>query len=50
MIKIDDVSIDQVQNTKFLGIIINSNLMWNDHMKCITNKAKILEFYNDYDT
>ena len=37
-IKINDVRIDQVQNTKFLGVIINSNLKWNDHVKCITNK------------
>ena len=38
-IKIDDVVIDQVQNSKFLGVIINSNLTWNDHVKCITNQV-----------
>ena len=38
-IKTDDVSIDQVENTKFLDVIINSNLTWNDHVKCITNKV-----------
>ena len=36
-IKIDDISINRVQNTKFLGV--NSNLTWNDHVKCITNKV-----------
>ena len=38
-IKIDDVVIDQVHNSKFLGVIINSNLTWNDHVKCIINQV-----------
>ena len=38
-IKIYDVVIDQVQNSKFLGVILNSNLTWNDHVKCITNQV-----------
>ena len=28
---IDNIVIDQVQNTKFVGVIINSNLTWHDH-------------------
>jgi hypothetical protein len=37
-IKIDDVIIEQVIKTKFLGVIINENLSWQDHIKVITNK------------
>jgi hypothetical protein len=37
-INIDGVSIDQVDCTKFLGVIINDKLNWNDHIKTICNK------------
>ena len=30
---IDNIVIDQVHNTKFVGVIINSNLTWHDQIK-----------------
>ena len=30
-IKIDDTPIQQVDTTKFLGLLIDSNLFWNSH-------------------
>ena len=36
---IDNIVIDQVHNTKFLGVIINSNLTWHDHIKAIFSKV-----------
>ncbi len=38
-IKIDDTNIEQVNYTKFLGVIINNRLTWNDHVKAIYNKV-----------
>ena len=35
---IDDVQINRVNNTKFLGVIINSTLIWDDHIKIIRGK------------
>ena len=29
---IDNIVIDQIDNTKFLGVIINSNQTWHDHI------------------
>jgi ribonuclease P/MRP protein subunit RPP40 len=37
-IKIDSMVIDQVEKTKFLGVIINSTLTWEDHINTISNK------------
>ena len=37
-IKIDNTPIEQVQSTKFLGVIINSRLSWEDHIKAVRNK------------
>ena len=34
-IKIDNVNIEQVDHTKFLGVIINYRLNWNDHIKTV---------------
>ena len=36
---IDNIIIDQVYNTKFLGVIINSNLTWHDHIKAISSRV-----------
>ena len=36
---IDNIVIDQVYNTKFLGVVNNSNLTWHDHIKAISNKV-----------
>ena len=37
LIKIDEVTIERVNNSKFLGVIIHSTLSWKDH---ITNLCK----------
>ena len=37
VIKIDDI-IENVEKTKFVGVIINSKLNWNDHIQTISNK------------
>jgi hypothetical protein len=37
-IKIDNVVTEQVNKTKFLGVILNSKLTWDDHIKTISNK------------
>jgi hypothetical protein len=37
-IVIDNVKIERVEKTKFLGVIINSRLNWNDHIKTVCNK------------
>lgn len=37
-IKIDNTEIEQVTRTKFLGVIINSHLTWDDHIKTLSNK------------
>ena len=36
---IDNIVIDQVHNTNFFGVIINSNLTWPDHIKAISSKV-----------
>ena len=36
---IDNIVIDQVHNTKFVGVIINFNLTWHDHIKAISSKV-----------
>ena len=36
---IDNVKINQVDHTKFLGVIINSSLNWNDHINTICSKV-----------
>ena len=37
-IKIDQIVIEQVSKAKFLGVIINENLKWNDQLKTVTSK------------
>ena len=37
-IKINDIVIENVEKTKFVGVIINSKLNWNDHIQTISNK------------
>ena len=36
---IDNIVIDQVHKTKFLGVINNSNLTWHGHIKAISCKV-----------
>lgn len=38
-IKINDHKIDQVNKTKFLGVIINETLTWKDHIEFIRQKV-----------
>ena len=38
-IKINNSLIDQDSLTKFLGVIINENLTWSDHINVILNKT-----------
>ena len=37
-IKIENIVIEQVWHTKFLGIVINSRLTWEDHINILNNK------------
>ena len=38
-ILIYNMKINHVDHTKFLGVIINSSLNWNDHIKTVCNKV-----------
>ena len=38
-VMIDNIVIDQLYNTTFFGVIINSNLTWYDHIKAISSKV-----------
>ena len=37
-IKINNIPIDRVHSTKFLGVYIDSKLNWSEHIKCIRGK------------
>ena len=37
-IKLDNIEIEQVSFTKFLGVIINENLTWENHIKVVKIK------------
>jgi len=39
-IEIDGVAINQVSSTKFLGVIINENLTWSNHIEVIKQKVR----------
>ena len=36
---IDDETIDEVKNTKFLGVIIDNKLTWKDHINYVAGKV-----------
>jgi len=38
-IKIDNIAINQETSTKFLGVIINQSLSWNDHISIVKQKV-----------
>ena len=38
LIKIDEITIERVNNTKFLGLINNSTLSWKDHITTLCKK------------
>jgi len=37
-LKIDNYALERVSNTKFLGVIIQENLNWSNHIKTLQNK------------
>ena len=39
VLKIEDIVIDRLKKTKFLGVIINSSLTWHDHIQILCNKV-----------
>ena len=39
-IRIDNVKIEQVNKTKFLGVVINDSLTWNDHIFTVKQKVQ----------
>ena len=39
-LKIANVAISEVDNFKFLGVIVSNNLSWKAHMLCIQNKLR----------
>ena len=45
---IDDVAIEQKTHTKFLGVVINENLNWSDHVKYISTPIAVLVFCVNY--
>ena len=40
LIKNDEITIECINNAKFLGIIINSTLSWKDHITTLCKKSK----------
>ena len=38
-IKLNEVELERVKNTKFLGVLISENLKWNDHINYISSKV-----------
>ena len=38
-IYIDNILIEQVAETKFLGVIITENLTWDNHINTVCNKV-----------
>ena len=38
-VKIDDLSLEQKDSTKFLGVIIDKNLSWNQHLSSISSQT-----------
>jgi len=46
-IKLNNVTISRVYQTKFLGVLIQSNLKWNEHISSIANKiSKVIRIIN----
>ena len=38
VLKIKDIAIKREENMKFLGVLLDENLTWRPHIKCIENK------------
>ena len=39
-LKIDNTRIEQIKKTKFLGVIVNETLTWDDHIKTVKQKVQ----------
>ena len=44
-INIQGTKVNRVESTKYLGIIFDSNVRWNEHMAHIYNKTKYLFYF-----
>lgn len=44
-IYIDEVEVQRVQHTKYLGVIFDCHLRWNIHVHCRVRKTRYLLFY-----
>ena len=55
-VQIGEESLEKVRSYKYLGVVINSNLTWSDHISKLCSKAKqqlgllYRQFYKDSDT
>ena len=38
-VRTDGIDISEVTKTKFLGVVINNSLTWNDHIEMVKNKV-----------
>ena len=47
-ISINNQNIEQVNQTTFLGVIIDENLTWNSHLNLIYKKIMKSTVYSDY--
>ena len=45
-LKIESVAISEVDNFKFLGVIVSNNLSWKAHMLCVRNKLQLIKLKN----
>ena len=47
-LKINNITIKREPTMKFLGILLDENFNWKEHIKCIESKiSKVLEFYTN---
>ena len=38
MLQINNCNIERISSINFLGVLLNENLLWKDHIKCAKNK------------
>ena len=43
-ININRIKLKRVESTKYLGIVFDSNMRWNEHIEYVYNKTKYLIF------
>lgn len=44
VIKINDVELDRVESVRYLGLIFDYNMRWDNHIHSLINKTKYLIF------